>query len=804
MAEVHQKLARLEKQKLSMESLVSVIDKAWSQLDLDIGTLLSGLDGGCDIPSTSSPQIFSAFIEAGAAHALSELSSSGIDLSENLDAFSSADETVEEKNRLIKEIKSGTLSCEMAESSMISALDSRISFTKEVLRRCWAVIERSPEAHSALPIDIIERMVALKERAAKTGHFESKMLKCRSESLELLFELRRVHEEKRKLERSLDKALEENQKSLATIKGSGIHSTVPSSAIKTGMGRELQVEATPAGKLTPSAAVNTPATGTFDTPASTPASASTPAVAEVKDTDLLTKCTILEKQLDVSANEIMRLERELTKCLSCQHMPEETREQYREDVVKVVTILKAQIDSTVTTQRNTIKEVNEKLFVQAEAIREIQNNAERLIKRSAGMAETEKKKYAGEAEALNAKLVSAKQDLVDLETLKRKLHETEISLQNKEMEGDKLHDSAKSLRREKENLESLLKDSRAREVELEKRLAVLGSKSGYKEEVVNGDLTQLMNTLEPGEERTVDDLLKALDSDLVSPFNLGKAPLIYIAQKRFVEAQNQIEEAATNEKDLLMELESVTEELSKLKSTIADLHRQIAKASEKQSAYDKKEIAIDAEVTELRKRVENAVYKEGLSDKYQRSQDILISDLRAKIRTLEQNVAKLTEINDDWETKGLYHGTAELEGKEQLEAKHAEILTANETITRLEKRCEELTVQYQSERKQRMALEREPSASSSMEAGTGKKSKKGDTKTPSGSFNDQDATMLDITLSMLRCSVCQDRFKNCVITRCMHLFCLECIETNLANRQRKCPMCGDKFGQDDVKKVYYK
>merc|ERR1711871_1738888 len=103
-----------------------------------------------------------------------------------------------------------------------------------------------------------------------------------------------------------------------------------------------------------------------------------------------------------------------------------------------------------------------------------------------------------------------------------------MSLQNKEVEGKKLHESAKSLRREKENLESLLKDSRAREVELEKRLAILGNKSGYKEEIVNGDLAQLMNTLEPGEGSTVDDLLKALDSDLVSPFNLGKAPLIYI------------------------------------------------------------------------------------------------------------------------------------------------------------------------------------------------------------------------------------------------------------------------------------
>ena len=35
--------------------------------------------------------------------------------------------------------------------------------------------------------------------------------------------------------------------------------------------------------------------------------------------------------------------------------------------------------------------------------------------------------------------------------------------------------------------------------------------------------------------------------------------------------------------------------------------------------------------------------------------------------------------------------------------------------------------------------------------------------------------------------------------RCFHLFCKECIDENLRNRSRKCPACGEKFGQDDVK-----
>lgn len=63
--------------------------------------------------------------------------------------------------------------------------------------------------------------------------------------------------------------------------------------------------------------------------------------------------------------------------------------------------------------------------------------------------------------------------------------------------------------------------------------------------------------------------------------------------------------------------------------------------------------------------------------------------------------------------------------------------------------------------------------------------------------------MLEMTLNMLRCSVCKDRFKQVIITKCYHLFCKECINENLKNRNRKCPACGEKFGQDDVKLVYF-
>ncbi|KAG6544299.1 hypothetical protein Mapa_014302 [Marchantia paleacea] len=56
--------------------------------------------------------------------------------------------------------------------------------------------------------------------------------------------------------------------------------------------------------------------------------------------------------------------------------------------------------------------------------------------------------------------------------------------------------------------------------------------------------------------------------------------------------------------------------------------------------------------------------------------------------------------------------------------------------------------------------------------------------------------------AILKCSVCHDRAKEVVITKCYHLFCGPCIQRNLELRHRKCPGCGVPFGQNDVRTVY--
>ncbi|KAL5728381.1 RING-type E3 ubiquitin transferase [Ranunculus cassubicifolius] len=55
---------------------------------------------------------------------------------------------------------------------------------------------------------------------------------------------------------------------------------------------------------------------------------------------------------------------------------------------------------------------------------------------------------------------------------------------------------------------------------------------------------------------------------------------------------------------------------------------------------------------------------------------------------------------------------------------------------------------------------------------------------------------------ILKCSICQERPKEVVITKCYHLFCNSCVQRILESRHRKCSICAASFGPNDVKPVY--
>ncbi|KAH9788547.1 E3 ubiquitin-protein ligase BRE1-like 1 [Citrus sinensis] len=55
---------------------------------------------------------------------------------------------------------------------------------------------------------------------------------------------------------------------------------------------------------------------------------------------------------------------------------------------------------------------------------------------------------------------------------------------------------------------------------------------------------------------------------------------------------------------------------------------------------------------------------------------------------------------------------------------------------------------------------------------------------------------------ILKCSICLERPKEVVITKCYHLFCNPCVQKVTESRHRKCPGCAASFSPNDVKPVY--
>lgn len=41
-----------------------------------------------------------------------------------------------------------------------------------------------------------------------------------------------------------------------------------------------------------------------------------------------------------------------------------------------------------------------------------------------------------------------------------------------------------------------------------------------------------------------------------------------------------------------------------------------------------------------------------------------------------------------------------------------------------------------------------------------------------------------------------------VITKCYHVFCEDCVRTQIKTRQRKCPQCTVAFGDNDYQRIF--
>ncbi len=56
---------------------------------------------------------------------------------------------------------------------------------------------------------------------------------------------------------------------------------------------------------------------------------------------------------------------------------------------------------------------------------------------------------------------------------------------------------------------------------------------------------------------------------------------------------------------------------------------------------------------------------------------------------------------------------------------------------------------------------------------------------------------------MIKCSICNNRDKSVILLKCFHTFCKECVDKNIENRYRMCPICRRKISAGEVKRFWW-
>lgn len=67
---------------------------------------------------------------------------------------------------------------------------------------------------------------------------------------------------------------------------------------------------------------------------------------------------------------------------------------------------------------------------------------------------------------------------------------------------------------------------------------------------------------------------------------------------------------------------------------------------------------------------------------------------------------------------------------------------------------------------------------------------------------EQLSTQVSHLKNRLSCPVCNVRDKKCILLRCRHMFCKQCVDESVKNRSRKCPACGGRFDTKDIADVW--
>lgn len=225
-------------------------------------------------------------------------------------------------------------------------------------------------------------------------------------------------------------------------------------------------------------------------------------------------------------------------------------------------------------------------------------------------------------------------------------------------------------------------------------------------------------------------------------------------------------------------------EIGKLEDKVLRLTAEKAKADNKFFSAMRAKEAVEAEKSLLARQVDK---QKAATDKFAEAekafsaqQALNEAEIKAARDLLEAHKADLGQLKST------------LVGVQAREADARRVLSANEQRMGQLIRSEE-----EAKGEARRAEERAQNVAHELE-----RVRKAAAAHPRRGSGGSDNAQLEALNSLLRCSSCKERYRNKVITKCMHTFCAECVESRIQTRQRKCPHCGLSFAISDVQPLY--
>ncbi|CAO1617547.1 unnamed protein product [Sympodiomycopsis kandeliae] len=357
-----------------------------------------------------------------------------------------------------------------------------------------------------------------------------------------------------------------------------------------------------------------------------------------------------------------------------------------------------------------------------------------------------------------------------------------------------------------------------------------------KSEGVNDDEIGVIASLQERLKAAVDasdDLQRQLDARGSSTTEQDLSAKMSSMQKELDELKEVLqgaasgEEAAEKVKHQQLRIEQLQGELTAANESTNALCDEIEKLSKAYSDMDQQASSKVMDLTKMEEKVLRLTTEKAKADnKYfaaMRAKDALENDRRAVLRTVERQVqvieryaeaeqhfsselasherevtslrnmitgytARITELERDLKTSRIRDADSQqcrINAEERLQACVAEAEQEKARRVRIEEQFNKMERDLEKAKKQAASA----SAAAAASGKSNRKSSIGDSET-------------DYLQALLRCSSCKDRYRDKIITKCLHTFCTQCIEARIQTRQRKCPHCASSFATSDVQPLY--